>query len=104
MRFCQCGNIMEKHITPQQEIVFRCSCGETAPAAQDDCLLYEEAERMNDLTKHEIMIENAPYDAARCLVAKSCPQCKIDRITQVFIQGSMVTFYVCDCGYRSAIA
>lgn len=103
MKFCSCGSIMTKTITAQQEIIFLCICGNSAEAAPEDCLMYEEILlRSTDPAKYEIMIENSPHDSARFLVAKPCPDCKLDRMTQVFIQGSMQTFYICECGYRSA--
>lgn len=103
MRFCgTCGSIMVKAIV-NQVIVFECHCGLRAEGGPEDTMWHEEyIERQNLAAKHEIAIENAPHDAARHLVSRQCPQCKIDRMTQVFIPPDMYAFYVCECGYRSA--
>ncbi len=104
MKFCiVCKSVMLREISADSRIIYTCTCGEQVLGRPEDSLMYEEFIEKKDIQAvHEVLIENAAHDPARSLVARQCPECKIDRITQIFIPPDMQAIYACTCGYKSS--
>ena len=52
----------------------------------------------NSAVVNEILIDNAPYDAAGFKVKKTCPKCKLDYMTRLILDDGSRVVYRCDCG------
>lgn len=101
MKFCSaCESIMSKETTLQGAILFVCRCQETKEGAPADTLM---AEGMLESTaseeRHQVFIEQSPYDPAGNRVMRNCPQCPLDFLTMIIVGANENTMYTCRCGY-----
>jgi DNA-directed RNA polymerase subunit M/transcription elongation factor TFIIS len=103
MKFCnQCESYMTKSTTSIGTIVFHCRCQFTIDGQPDDTLMAEEhMETAQSDLKHQVFIENAPFDAAANVVLKDCPQCDLNFMIMIRIGAKETTMYSCSCGFRS---
>lgn len=103
LKFCQqCESVMTKSTSATGIIVFQCRCQLTEEGQPDDTLMAEEfLETAESNQKHEVFIENSPYDPAGNIVMKDCPQCGLNFLTMIRIGSAEVTIYTCSCGYRA---
>jgi hypothetical protein len=62
---------------------------------------YLEASESN--MKHETFIENSPYDPARNIVLKDCPDCGLNFLTMIRVGSQELMIFVCDCGARYSL-
>ena len=77
---------------------------EQYPGAPADSLMaegYFESSEMS--SKHEVFIQNSPYDLARNIVKKDCPGCKLNFITMIRVGSQETLIFTCDCGYRATL-
>ncbi len=100
MSFCiQCGSVMSKIISLSGEIQFQCRCLMIYPGTPDDSLLLEGyIETAESEGKHDVLIEQSPFDPAANIVRKDCPECGIDFMTMIRIGINETTMYTCSCG------
>ncbi len=107
MKICKfCESVMAKS-TPSAggNIVFKCRCQYMEDGAPDDSLMQEEyleTETMSSSLKHDVFIENSPYDAAGNIVLKDCLQCGLNFLTMIRIGTAETCMLVCSCGYKSS--
>lgn len=106
MRFCkQCGSVMVKNATDAGEIVFTCACTATEPGNARDTLMSEVFyETVENTAKHDVFIENSPFDPAAHIVLEECPGCKLNFMTMIQVGQNETTMYTCTCGYRATRA
>jgi len=103
MKFCEeCGSVMAKTTTAAGQIIFQCICLITEVGEPRDTLMYEEfLETAESNQKHDVFIENSPFDLAANVVLKDCPQCKLNFMIMTRIGSDEITIYTCSCGYRA---
>lgn len=101
MRFCpQCESIMNKVTSPAGDVIFNCQCQLTTNGDDDDTLMAEEYfETTKSDLKHEVFIDNSPFDPAGNIIMKDCPKCDLNFITMIRIGVNETTMYTCSCGY-----
>lgn len=93
---------MTKSTTTIGTIVFQCRCQITVDGLPDDTLMAEEyMETSQNNLKHDVFIENAPYDAAANVILKDCPQCGLNFMIMIRIGVNETTMYSCSCSYRA---
>lgn len=99
MNFCpQCETILTKKPTNDNKIIFVCKCSLTIEGTAADTLMYHRT-NTNKGAKHQVMIENAPYDDAGNKVFISCKKCMLPFTTKVLLVDVGVTYYTCSCGF-----
>lgn len=103
-KFCpQCESIMTKS-TATGAIVFQCRCQLQLPGAPEDTLMAEGyLETTESNLKHEVFIDNAPFDQAAYKVHKTCPSCGLDFLVQIRIGSQASILYSCSCGWRATL-
>jgi DNA-directed RNA polymerase subunit M/transcription elongation factor TFIIS len=103
MRFCdQCDSIMRKTTSATGTIMFQCVCGNSIIGSDDDTLMYEHRnDDASTTNKHEVLIDNSPYDMAANRISKDCPKCGLNFLTQVRIGAAETTIFTCSCGFRA---
>lgn len=87
--------------TATGQIVFQCKCQLQLQGAPEDTLMaegYLEAAESN--LKHEVFIDNAPFDQAAYKVNKPCLNCGLDFLVQIRIGSQAAVIYTCSCGWR----
>lgn len=108
LRFCnQCESVMTKSTSATGIIVFQCRCQLTEEGQPDDTLMAEEfLETAESNQKHEVFIENSPYDPAGNIVMKDCPQCGLNFLTMIRVGSAELTIYRCSapCNFRATHA
>ena len=106
MRFCKhCESILAKQTTPTGIITFQCRCQYAEEGRPEDTLMSVEfyGTEQGSL-KHDVLIENAPFDLAGNIVMKDCIQCNLNYMTMIRIGEKEETMYTCSCGYRATHA
>ena len=103
MRFCdQCDSVMSKNTTPAGAILFTCKCQWAVLGGKDDTLMPEEYfENSESNEKHEVFIENSPFDPAGNIVMRDCPNCSLNFLTMIRVGITETTMYSCTCGYSA---
>jgi predicted RNA-binding Zn-ribbon protein involved in translation (DUF1610 family) len=72
----------------------------TEDGEPDDTLMMEEyLETAESNQKHDVFIENSPFDPAGKIVLKDCPSCGLNFMTMSRIGVNETTMYACSCGY-----
>lgn len=106
MKFCKiCKSIMVKNALQNDTIMFICRCQYRELGEADDTLMLEKyLETSESLAKHDVFLENAPFDQAANIVLKDCPKCGLNFLILTRIGKSESVFYVCSCGYRASHA
>ncbi len=102
MQFCPiCEAILSKNPMPDGTIMFVCSCTHKFEGKPNDTLMASGSINGIDSVQRYIeFIENSPFDAARNLVMRGCPKCKMPVMTMIRIGDNETTMYTCDCGYH----
>jgi DNA-directed RNA polymerase subunit M/transcription elongation factor TFIIS len=105
MRFCPiCESRMIKDTTTGQ-IIFKCNCSNKMDGKPEDTLMYEEhLEARHSNLKHEVFIENAPYDPAAFIIKEPCLNCSLPYLTSIRVGVQEQVIYVCRCGFKSTYA
>lgn len=103
MKFCAlCESHTVKH-THQGAIIFRCRCLNETIGTPADTLMAEGVIAAEESSqKHEVFIEQAPFDPARNIVAKPCPKCRMPFLTLILVGVNQQSLLVCECGYRAS--
>lgn len=103
MKFCpQCDSVMSKSTSVTGQIVFLCRCQLSVDGGPNDTLMAEEyLETAESNLKHDVFIENSPFDPAGNVVLKDCPKCNLNFMTMIRIGVNETTMYACSCGYRA---
>ncbi|QYB17512.1 hypothetical protein PV-S19_0148 [Pacmanvirus S19] len=103
MRFCpQCSSVMTKSTSVTGSIVFQCVCRLIIEGQDDDSLMAQGfLETAESNLKHEVFIENSPYDPAANVVLKDCPQCGLNFMVMVRIGVTETTMFSCRCGFKA---
>ena len=103
MKFCkECESMMTKNTSIGGNIVFQCRCQLIEDGTPEDTLMAEgNVGTEENNFKHEVFIENAPFDSAANIVNKECPKCNLNYMTMIRIGMNEDTVYSCQCGYRS---
>lgn len=92
---------MNKATTSDGKIIFVCRCLNQEDGNQDDTLMASEYYELTDSNlKHEIFIENSPFDPAANIVFKDCLNCGLNFLTQIMLGSAMQVMYTCTCGYK----
>lgn len=104
LKFCpECDSMMTKSTSVLGNIVFQCRCQISIDGSRDDTLMAEEyLETGGSDLKHEVFIENAPFDAAAHVVFKDCPNCGLNFMTMIRVGVNESTLYACRCNFRSS--
>lgn len=95
---------MAKSTTATGAIVFRCRCQYTIDGEPDDTLMAEEYLEIQSNLKHDVFIENAPFDAAANIVMKDCPNCGLNFMVMIRVGANETTMYSCSCNFRATHA
>jgi DNA-directed RNA polymerase subunit M/transcription elongation factor TFIIS len=105
-RFCaECGSLMNKSTLATGSIVFQCRCQLTSPGLPDDTLMSEGYfESADSNMKHDVFIENSPFDEAGHKVRKECQQCGLNFMTMIRVGQNETTMYTCTCGNVVSLA
>lgn len=105
MRFCtHCGSNMSKSVvTGQVQFSCRCQIQEKKGTAEDTLMYEEMLETAESNLKHEVFIENSPFDAAANIVMKDCPKCNLNFITLIRVGINEAVMYTCTCGFRATV-
>jgi predicted RNA-binding Zn-ribbon protein involved in translation (DUF1610 family) len=93
---------MTKNTTVTGVIEFHCRCQLIEPGHPDDTLMAEEYVDAGSSNKHDVFIENSPFDLAANKVLKDCPNCGLNFMILIRIGPSESVMYVCSCGYKAA--
>lgn len=103
MKFCSlCGSLCSKTIQ-SGELVFSCICTNKEEVTPKDTLMASGIiASSQDLSKHQVLIENASLDFARKLVAMKC-KCGLDSMTMTRIGDENTIIYTCKCGEKIII-
>jgi DNA-directed RNA polymerase subunit M/transcription elongation factor TFIIS len=103
MHFCDtCSRVMARD-TSSGKVVFVCACGAELPGAPEDACISTVAQGAEQTTAlYESLIRNASKDRTNQLVARDCPQCGLDYMTQVRVGEQEIIVYTCKCGYRAS--
>lgn len=104
MQFCPiCDSVMTKITTSSGQIIFQCHCQQIIEGSPDDTLIAEEnLEYTGTDLKHEVFIENSPFDLAANIVLKDCPKCKLNFMTMIITGDNQQSMYTCTCGYKTS--
>lgn len=104
LKFClECSSMMTKSTSTLGTIVFQCRCQITIDGTPDDTLMAEEFfETAESNLKHEVFIENAPFDLAGHVVLKDCPKCNLNFMVMIRVGTNESTLYSCRCGFRAS--
>jgi len=102
MKFCDiCESRMVKS-TATGRIIFICGCGNPVDGTPDDTLIYSRQTTMSHSNlKHEVGIENAPFDNARYIIETPCGSCSLPYITSIRVGVQEQVLYVCGCGFKA---
>lgn len=91
---------MSKNTSAAGNVVFLCRCQLIIEGDADDSLMAEEyLETTESDQKHEVFIENSPFDAAANVVLKDCPKCKLNFMVMIRIGVNETSMYTCSCGF-----
>lgn len=103
MNFCPaCESKLTKSTTTAGTIIFQCQCALIINGTDTDTLMMEKYINADEnMSKHQVMISNAPYDLAGNRVMKDCPKCGLNYMTMLRIGPNQTTAYSCKCGYSS---
>lgn len=103
MKFCPvCESLMTKSTSATGLIVFQCRCQLVIEGQPDDTLMAEEyLETAESNLKHEVFIENSPFDPAGNKVLRNCLRCGLDFLTMIRIGTNETTMYTCSCGFQA---
>lgn len=88
--------------TASGEVVFNCFCGVQAKGGAADARVAGgvlDAAETGEM--YERLIRNAPFDRVNQQVARDCPGCGLDYMTQIRVGAREVVVWVCKCGYNS---
>jgi DNA-directed RNA polymerase subunit M/transcription elongation factor TFIIS len=99
MKFCpECQSLMSKTTTPSGNILFHCRCQLVIDGGDDDSLMAEQyLETAESNHKHDVFIENSPYDQAGNIIEIDCPDCGLNFMTMVRIGVRETVMYTCSC-------
>lgn len=102
VRFCpDCQSYMNK-TTASGDVKYRCSCSLEINGTAEDTLMAEGVLESSKMTMiHEVFMENSPHDPAGLKVAKTCPKCGLDFLTQIYVGIAYTSVFTCSCGYRA---
>ena len=102
MKFCdQCESKMTKIPNPNGQIIFKCRCSNEVIGDDYDTLMFEEQISSEGTNfKHDVFVENSPYDPAALVVKQDCV-CGLDFLNMIRIGHQESVMYTCTCGYRS---
>ena len=100
MKFCpMCDRVMVRD-TSSGEVRFSCTvCGEIVPGDAYDARVGGAVLGAGETTEmYKRLIQVSPFDRVNQLVAKSCPKCGLDYMTQIRVGESEAIVYTCKCG------
>ena len=99
MRFCNnCGRAMIRDPS-SGTVVFRCPCGVEEKGAPEDARISGAVLGAGETTEmYRLLIKTAPFDRTNQLVARLCPDCGLDYMTQIRVGDSETIVYKCKCG------
>lgn len=103
MKFCEiCQSRMVKS-TATGRILFICRCGNPPiEGTADDSLMHEVHLTVSHSNlKHEVFIENAPYDNAAYIIESPCLQCPLPYLISIRVGTQEQVLYVCSCGFKA---
>jgi hypothetical protein len=88
--------------TSTGNIIFKCNCNNIIVGSADDSLMYEEhLETSHSNLKHEVFIENAPFDPAAFIINTPCGNCSLPYLTSIRVGMQEQVLYVCSCGFKT---
>lgn len=101
MRFCQnCGRSMTRDPSSGR-VVYRCACGAEEPGGPEDARVFGQVLGAGETTEmYRLLIKTAPFDRTNQLVARDCPNCGLDYMTQIRVGEAEVIVYKCKCGHE----
>jgi hypothetical protein len=101
MKFCEHCDSCMKRVTDGGNIFYRCVCGNTMEASDDDlCIFTEKYIDEDSIDKYNMIIKNAPFDKSINLIKKECPGCKKEYMAHIHVSENETSVYVCKCGVR----
>ena len=103
MKFCPtCDSVMTKTTTANGHIMFICQCQQIIEGAPDDTLMMENhLEYTGTDLKHEVFIENSPFDLAGHTVLRDCNRCGLNYMIMIIPGDDQKSMYTCTCGNKT---
>jgi predicted RNA-binding Zn-ribbon protein involved in translation (DUF1610 family) len=106
MRTCpDCERVMDVDVSTGQVVHTCATCGKRVDGADEDARIFGD---VLDAGETEAMfrrlIRSAAFDRVNEQVAKDCPECGLDYLTQIRVGARQVVVFVCKCGYDSSRA
>jgi DNA-directed RNA polymerase subunit M/transcription elongation factor TFIIS len=101
MRFCpNCGRTMIRDPS-SGAVVFRCACGTEEAGGPEDARVFGVVLGAGETTEmYRLLIKTAPFDRTNQIVARACPECGLDYMTQIRVGDAEVIVFKCKCGYE----
>jgi DNA-directed RNA polymerase subunit M/transcription elongation factor TFIIS len=101
MHFCDvCGRAMSRD-TSSGRVKFRCPCSNTVDGTAKDARISGAVLGAGQTTEmYRLLIQTAPYDRTNQLVARTCPECGLDYMTQIRVGDAEIIIYKCKCGFE----
>ncbi len=97
-----CSTLMDRMITPNGEVKFRCYCGRTDVGTPKDTLIAIISVG-DDTTgnKFGVFTKNASFDPAGNKIKDVCPNCNLNYLTFILYPPQETIVYTCSCGYSA---
>lgn len=103
MRPCpECRRAMRRE-TETGKVSFKCYCGVEVAGRPEDAQVAGGVLRGGKIEEmYRRLILNAPFDRTNQLVARDCPECGLDYMTQVRVGEREAVVWVCKCGFHAS--
>jgi predicted RNA-binding Zn-ribbon protein involved in translation (DUF1610 family) len=89
--------------TSSGTVGFVCYCGVREEGSPEDARIAGDILHAGETEEmYRRLIMNAPFDRVNQQVARDCPQCGLDYMTQIRVGAREVVVWVCKCGYDSS--
>lgn len=101
MRFCgACGRVMRVE-TGTGSVEYSCSCGRQEAGGPEAARVFGDVLTSTEVTEmYDRLVRSAPFDRTCQLVAKTCPDCGLDYMSQIRVGAAEVIIYRCKCGWQ----
>jgi len=104
MNTCKQCNRSTIRTVRDDEVIFRCYCGEEQVGTLNDLRISGKIMHTGETAeKYEKLILHAPFDPTTQQVKKDCPGCRRDYLSQLRIGAEEFIIYACKCGYNSGL-
>ena len=101
MKFCEdgCNSLLYKVVTTDQ-LHYKCSrCGKQYKSDDKDTLMSEQNFEKNDLSAHDKLVKDAPFDHVNPKEYIDCRKCNKKILSYSIVGENMTYIYSCTCGH-----